>query len=86
VTTVAEAAHGAVRRALASEIVLTLKPSYSLSPPDVHVACSRDFYDQFTCGWPSYTPSRRRCGYDVYRLCTSLHTFLSCLPGWQLSR
>jgi hypothetical protein len=79
VTTVA---YGAVWWALASEIVLALKPSYSLLPLDIHIVCSCDFYNQFTHGWPSYTPSCCCCGSPST---TSLHTFLSCLPGWQLS-
>ncbi len=65
---------------------MQIRPCYSLSPPEVQVACALSFYKQFTRGWQDYSPARRRCGYDLYRLCASLPTLQARLSGWELSR
>jgi hypothetical protein len=79
-------AEDALIRSIASSILHEIKPIYSLSPPDLHFACSPSFYDNFTKGWESYQPAHHRSGYESYRRCTSLSQFLRLLPGWDLSR
>lgn len=85
VTDIVNSAYEAFLRSIASAILLEIKPTYSLSAPDLHFSCCLEFFDIFTHGWANYIPARRRNNYKYYRLCSSLTQVLHKFPGWNLS-
>lgn len=76
----------ALIRNMAAAILKEIKPTYELSPIDLHFACSPAFYEEFTDGWDSYEPLRRSQSYTEYRICTCCERFQRNFPGWDLSR
>jgi hypothetical protein len=65
---------------------MAIKTTYSMTPVDIQVGCSVEFYDSFTHGWTNYTPQCCCSDYDSYHLCTNLNLLQSRLPGWELTR
>jgi hypothetical protein len=70
----------AIFRNLSAQILDAIKPTYSATPIDLHVACPQSFYDLLTRGLTSYRPRRIRAGYSSYSMCTNTALFYAHFP------
>jgi hypothetical protein len=76
----------AITRNLSVQILDAIKPTFSATPIDLHVACPQSFYNLLTWGWTAYHPRHICAGYLLYFLCTNIALFYTHFPNEHFSR